>query len=155
MASNVQRPRFDRRSDSAENSDSSTIPTPSTTSPDSDSSSSSGSSSSSNSEGPTSSLLAMFNRPASGEDKCHPPTGGIHLHGEEIVSHHHNALDRFEQWQRANHARLRKLDTRQKWDIYISDPEINKATMSRSRVASPKEERATEPLISEVASPEK
>ncbi|KAG9029688.1 hypothetical protein FRB95_005029 [Tulasnella sp. JGI-2019a] len=79
--------------------------------------------------------------PIDGEDEWDLPTGQIHLHGDQIVSHRHKALDRFQEWQRINHARIGKMDTRQRWDVYISDPMVNVlATPSASPPESPPKE---------------
>lgn len=70
--------RANSSSSSSSKSDRSTTPTPS----------------SHDGESRTSSLLAMFDRPEADDDSLKPPTGRIHMHGEQIVSHYHNALDR-------------------------------------------------------------
>ncbi|KAG8882893.1 hypothetical protein FRB97_007612 [Tulasnella sp. 331] len=75
-------------------------------------------------------------------DDWHPPLGEIHLPGDQIVSHRHRALDRFEEWQRINSSRIRKMGTRQRWDMYISDPACNMlAASSPSSSPEEKEER--------------
>jgi len=55
-----------------------------------------------------------------------PPIGHILLPGEPIVSGRHRALERFQEWEKANRQVLRKMDVQARWELYISDPELQR-----------------------------
>jgi len=60
-----------------------------------------------------------------GDEHVEVPTiGQIHLPGQPIVSSNHRALERYKQWETKNLKYIEGLDTRQRWELYISDPEL-------------------------------
>ncbi|KAG8991517.1 hypothetical protein FRB94_012449 [Tulasnella sp. JGI-2019a] len=69
-----------------------------------------------------------------------PPLGEIYLPGKPIVSHNHRALERFQKWERDNRPYIGRMSTRQRWDLYISDRDLNafkKATASSNTPLTP------------------
>lgn len=84
----------------------------------------------------TNPLALVFEEVQTANDE--PPIGQIYLRGGPIVSGHHRAFERFQEWQMEMAQHLTGIGTLKQWEIYISNPEL-KGFKTREVQAQPPE----------------